>query len=168
MNCLLLGCGNSRAKKIRVNGNPRWDALTTVDMDPASQPDITHDLESYPWPIDGEYDEIHAYEVLEHLGQQGDYKQFFAFFSEIYRLLKPGGYFACSVPNPDSAWAWADPGHRRLITIEQMVFLSQEEYRKQVGVTTMTDYRWLWKGDLRLTWQRKDTSNLWFTLQRPE
>ena len=147
MSELLIGCGNSRRKKLSLSDRG-WQALTTMDHDPDCGADVVHDLEEYPWPFaDGAFDEVHAYCVLEHLGQQGDYKAFFATFAEIYRVLKPGGHLIGICPSHKSEWAWADPSHTRIIAPGSLVFLDREQYHNQVGRTAMTDFRWLWKGD---------------------
>ena len=146
MSELLIGCGNSRRKKLSLDGD--WTDLTTMDHDPGCGADVIHDLEQYPWPFaDDSFDEVHAYCVLEHLGRQGDYKSFFATFAEIYRVLKPGGVLAAICPSWQSEWAWGDPSHTRVVSPASIVFLSREEYHNQVGKTPMTDFRWLWKGD---------------------
>ena len=149
MSELLLGCGNSRVKKVRFDKvKPEFSDVTTVDIDPSGNPDYVHDLNVTPWPFaDNSFDECHAYELLEHLGQQGDYKAFFAHFYEIWRVLKPDGYLLATVPMWDSMWTWGDPGHTRVITKGSLVFLNQSEY-SQLGRTAMTDYRSVWKGDL--------------------
>ena len=148
MSELLIGCGNSRRKKLTLDGDWGWSSLTTMDHDPNCGADIVHDLDETPWPVDvGGFDQVHAYEVLEHLGRQGDFKAFFAHFGEIYRVLKPGGLLLATVPAWDSVWAWADPSHRRVISQATLVFLDQTEYAEQVGKTAMTDFRWLWRGD---------------------
>lgn len=145
---LLIGCGNSRAKK--VNGSwtlPDWANLTTLDFDPLTKPDVVHDLNVLPYPFeDNTFDEIHAMEVLEHCGRQGDWQFFFAQFYEFWRILKPGGYFVATVPAWDSPWAWGDPSHTRVITKGSLIFLDQREYG-QIGKTPMTDFRHVWKGD---------------------
>src|SRR3546814_9594459 len=87
-----------------------------MDHDPNCGADIVHDLDVMPWPVESDvFDEVHAYEVLEHLGSQGDFRSFFAHFGEIYRALKDGGILFATVPAWDSVWAWADPSHRRVI-----------------------------------------------------
>jgi SAM-dependent methyltransferase len=144
---LLLGCGNSRAKK-KTFDSFEWADLTTIDHDPNCGADVTHELEDLPWPFeDNAFDEVHAYEVLEHLGRQGDFRSFFAHFAEIYRILKHGGHLFATCPRWDSIWAWGDPSHTRIISRASLVFLNQEQYRNQIGKTAMTDFRWLWKGD---------------------
>lgn len=165
---LLLGCGHSRIKRIEpyhfahdlhASVEPReWRGrVDTLDSNPDCQPDIVWDLNVTPWcrvshegayPLVGEsYDEIHAYEVLEHLGRQGDAAAFFATFTEIWRLLKPGGFLCGTCPSRYSEWLWGDPGHTRAIVPASLVFLNQVEYTVQQGVTAMSDYRRLYRAD---------------------
>lgn len=148
---LLLGVGNNKDKRVTFPGVPKaWVDLTTVDIDPGVNPTIVHDLNVTPWPFkDNTFDEVHAYEVLEHLGRQGDIASFFSHFYEIWRILKPGGYLAGTTPMWDSPWAWGDPGHTRIINRNCFIFLDIDEY-KQVGRTSMTDYRKYWKGDFKM------------------
>lgn len=163
---LLLGCGNQRRKKLALNDDWDWKELVTVDHDPSSGTDVIHDLEQVPWPFeDGSFDEVHAYEVLEHLGQQGDYHSFFAHFAEIWRILKPDGLLCATVPWWGDVWAWADPSHRRVIAPETLVFLNQRQYAEQVGETAMTDFRWLWKGDFEPEAAERKSNQFWFALR---
>jgi hypothetical protein len=76
---LLIGCGNSRKKKLNGPLGPGWSTLVTLDIDPGCEPDVVHDIGVLPLPFrDDMFDEIHAYDVLEHSGVQGDWKFFFA------------------------------------------------------------------------------------------
>lgn len=112
---------------------------------------MVHDLEVLPLPFaDNEFSEIHAYDVLEHTGRQGDWRFFFDQFHEFWRILEPGGILCARVPSWDSVWAWGDPGHTRVITEGSLVFLNQQEYELQVGLGAMTDYRHYWKGNFEL------------------
>ena len=65
---LLLGCGSNLAKKLSLPGASEWASLVTLDHNPDHKPDVVHDLnEPLPFEADSA-DEIHVYEVLEHLG----------------------------------------------------------------------------------------------------
>lgn len=138
----------------------------TLDHNADHQPDVVHDLEQLPYPFEDEtFDEVHAYEVLEHLGRQGDWRTFFAQFAELYRILKPGGFLAATCPSYRSMWAWGDPSHTRVITSGTLAFLDQDEYARQVGRTPMSDFRFIWKGDLETLWVEEDHEALRFVLQ---
>jgi len=145
---LLIGCGNSRKKKVKHgNISQEWLNLTTLDIDPNCKPDVLHDLSKLPLPFaDESFDEVHAYEVLEHMGAQGDWRAFFDLFAELYRILKPGGLLIGSCPMWDSPWAWGDPGHTRIVNKTQLLYLNQKLY-EEVGTNSLTDYRHYWKGD---------------------
>jgi SAM-dependent methyltransferase len=164
---LLVGCGTDRAKKVRFELIPPvWTDLTTLDIDPSLNPDVVHDLTVLPYPFaDESFREVHAYEVLEHCGTQGDWKFFFGQFYEFWRILKPGGYFIATVPMWDSPWAWGDPGHTRVIAKQALVFLDQRRY-EQLGKTVMTDYRTWWKGDFATVATDENEHTLAFVLQK--
>ena len=158
---LLIGCGNSREKKISRNGKG-WDALVTMDINPDCEPDVLGDASDPEFPVfkDNMFDEVHAYDVLEHFGQQGDWRYFFAHWSGIWRILKPDGVFCGISPDVTSRWAWGDPGHSRIITPECLVFLSKAEYERQIGVTPMTDYRFVYKADFHIEMSHVDQDSL--------
>ncbi len=167
---LLLGCGHSRKKKVVFDGIPKqWTELLTLDMNEDCKPTHCHDLETLPLPFDDNmFDEIHAYEILEHTGQQGDWRFFFNQFYEFWRILKPDGYFIGTCPTWSGAWAWGDPGHKRIISAEVLIFLSQDEYKAQTdgpGMTAMTDYRPYWDGDFRLMAKQEEGDTFGFVLQ---
>jgi len=162
---LLIGCGNRRDKRVGAMGNPDWIDLTTLDIDPNAGADVVHDLNVLPYPFaDDQFDEIHAYEVLEHTGQQGDWRFFFAQFSEFWRILKPDGLLCASCPSLTSRWAWGDPGHTRVIQPETLIFLQQPQYA-QVGITSLTDYRAVYQADYDLAFSKDDGEGFKFALR---
>lgn len=163
---LLIGCGTNRDKRMGVVGRDGWSNLVTLDCDPSLKPDVVWDLNVLPLPFEGgAFDEIHAYEVLEHVGKQGDWRFFFAQFDDFHRILKPGGFFFATVPSWRSPWAWGDPGHTRILPVECLTFLGRENY-EQVGRTPMTDYRPYYKGDFRICEASDDGQTVRFILQR--
>lgn len=148
---LLIGCGARRNRIISVEGRVGWESLTTLDINPDHNPDVLHDLERLPLPFnDSEFDEIHAYEVLEHTGRQGHYRFFFAQFSDFWRVLKPGGRFCATVPALTSQWLWGDPSHTRVIAPGTLVFLDQSAYADGVGKTAMSDFRYVYRADFEI------------------
>lgn len=164
---LLIGCGSKWDKRLTADGTDQFENLTTLDHNADHAPDVVWDLNKLPLPFDTEsFDEIHAYEVLEHLGQQGDYKTFFAQFTEFYRLLKMGGYFMATCPSRHSAWAWGDPSHTRILQKEQLVFLHQQNYVEQVGNTAMSDFRFIYSANFKTHWMDENQEQFKFILQK--
>lgn len=164
---LLIGAGNSKKKELALPQRQDWEDVVTLDIDPHCEPDVVWDLSDLPLPFeDDTFEEIHAYEVLEHVGQQGDWRTFFKQFDEFYRILKPGGYFFATTPMWDSQWAWADPGHSRVISSGTLLFLDQQEYEKQVGKTPMTDYRHVYNGDFEIIHAQEAGERFAFVLKK--
>jgi len=162
---LLLGCGSQTKKHLSVNESNVFSNVVRLDNNSYHNPDVLWDLQKHPLPFkDNEFDEIHAYEVLEHLAYQGDYEFFFAEFSEYFRILKPKGFFCCSVPKASSVWAIGDPSHKRIIVKENLIFLSQESY-KHVGKTTMSDFRNIYKADFSIAYMKDQGESFNFILR---
>ncbi len=163
---LLIGCGSNHTKKLCLNNRTEWDNLTTLDYNGDHNPDIVHDLMVMPLPFeDNSFDEIHAYEVLEHTGAQGDYKFFFKQFEEFYRILKPGGVLLATCPSRNSPWAWGDPSHTRIVQPENLIFLDQSEYIRQVGKTAMSDFRNIYSADFSPVFAQDDGMTFSFALK---
>lgn len=166
---LLLGCGHARDKRLALPGQPlEWHELTTVDCYPGCDPHIQVDLDARSWDqLPSDYwDEVHAYEVLEHLGQQGDAFSFFCTFGEIWRILKPDGYLFATCPSRTSPWLWGDPSHRRVIQQESLVFLD----RRQIHVnrqrhSPLSDLSRFWRGDFKVFASSDDGAHHTFCLQ---
>lgn len=144
---LLIGCGADRRKRVGDPDRPEFTDLVTLDINPDVGADVVWDLNALPLPFaDDTFDEIHAYDVLEHVGRQGDWRFFFAQFADFWRILKPGGALCGVSPLPHSPWAWADPGHTRIIAPQSFHFLAQPNY----GRAPMTDYRGVYSADFDL------------------
>lgn len=158
-----MGCGSRTQKDLFFDNLKEFEGVVRLDINPDHNPDVVWDLTEHPLPFsDNEFDEIHVYEVLEHLAYQGDYEFFFKEFTEYARILKPGGFFFASVPCGE--WTWGDPSHRRVITSETLVFLNQDKY-KQVGVTNMSDFRNIYKADFKKIYEHTTENKLLFILE---
>lgn len=167
---LLIGCGSLKNKRIwRVDQGEQkeWEGeLITLDFVSSHNPDVLWDLENHPLPFDdNSFDRIHAYEILEHLGFQGDWRGFFIEFYDYWRILKPNGELRGTCPMWNSQWAWGDPSHTRVLTPGTFTFLSQEIYKRDVGKTVMSDFRDVWKGNFSVAWIGEDDGQMSFILQ---
>lgn len=158
MNILLLGSGKNPIRNIRYNEQEENfsdnDSIISIDMDPSSSPDFLMDLnkvlpnKKLPFE-DNSFDEIHAYNILEHLGVQGDWKGYFKEFTEYHRILKNNGQFFILVPVGQDALA--DPGHSRFFHKNHFGFLNQKFYDTNIEKSTCaTDYRWFWKKNFEI------------------
>jgi hypothetical protein len=181
---LLLGCGHSRAKLLALPGAPlEWTDLVTLDINRRCNPDILCDLgddwcgerlttrgfeatKATGYLCSDYFEEVHAYEVLEHLGQQGDARSFFWTFDNIWRVLKPGGHLFATVPSRYSAWLWGDPSHRRVICAESLAFLSQDVIaRNRQAGSAMSDFSDLWTRDFKILSATDNRERFMFCLQ---
>ena len=190
MSELLLGCGFSRQKLLGQNGHAlQFQDLITLDHNPKCMPDLNCNLDEggiSHWFVqeftdngrrcldesaikikDNFFAEVHAYEVLEHLGGLGDAESFFNCFSNIHRILIPGGFLFATVPSRHSPWAWGDPSHRRLIQQESLVFLDQDRVaQNRKRGTQMSDFSDLWNLDFKIVASSDDHIYHKFCLQK--
>jgi predicted SAM-dependent methyltransferase len=163
---LLIGCGSNHGKRLTCDETTDWSSLTTLDYNADHKPDVVWDLmnpKGLPFE-DNTFDEIHAYEVLEHTGAQGDYKFFFWQFSDFWRVLKPNGHLLVTCPSRHSVWALGDPSHTRIMQKEQLVFLFQEAYQ-DVGKSSISDFRSIYKADYRPIHINENDTEFSFILQ---
>lgn len=152
---------------------PTGAEIFTLDKNPAAAPHILADLERFDcnnrWsvddvrrPVDLErspegtawtlrssyYDEVHAYEILEHIGAQGDVTTFYLQMNELWRILKPGAHLCGTVPSAHSPWAWGDPGHTRILPPQVWAFVDRGVYFPTQPPSS--DYRHLSHCDFRV------------------
>jgi SAM-dependent methyltransferase len=111
------------------------------------------------------FDEVHAYEVLEHLGHQGNAAAFFRDFAEIWRILTPGGFLCATVPSRFSPWLWGDPGHTRAILPAHLIFLYRPHYDAALGTSPSSDYRPVYPADFDILHTRDNEETHTFVLQ---
>jgi SAM-dependent methyltransferase len=135
-----LGCGRLGRQIALANPDAyvgRAIDVVSVDRDPALQPDIVADLGRDRLPLeDDSVDVAVAHHVLEHIGRQGESAEWFAFFEELYRILRPDGHLEFESPLWSSVWCWADPTHTRALSEHAFLFFNQDSYRiKPSGIS---------------------------------
>lgn len=80
----------------------------TVDRSPLASPDILHDLDIFPWPIESNgFDLIVCREVVEHLAD------LVRAMEEIHRIGRPGARAHITTPHFSCSNSFTDPTHRR-------------------------------------------------------
>lgn len=95
MKKLNLGCGETKK-----------EGYVNVDWQSLANPDVTHDLNSLPYPFpDNSFDIIEAFHVLEHLDKP------FAIMKELHRISKPGGEVIIKVPHFSRGFTHAEHTH---------------------------------------------------------
>ena len=108
---LNLGCGDKRPEGF-------------INVDKFGEPDIHHDLETFPWPWeDDSVEEVLLIHVLEHLGQQPDV--YIGIIKELYRVCQADAVIRISVPHHRHDNFFADPTHVRVVTPFGLSLFSQ-------------------------------------------
>jgi predicted SAM-dependent methyltransferase len=165
---LLIGCGNNKRKQItHFNCPVAWQNLTTLDINAYHNPDIIWHLENKNIKLpfgSNSFDEIHAYDILEHLGSQGNYRFFLNEFEDYWRILKPNGMFFGKCPMWNSPSAWGDISHKRTIQKENLEYLNQMHY-KSIKETSFIDFRNIYDGDFELEWNTESPETFYFILK---
>ncbi|HJR60727.1 MAG TPA: methyltransferase domain-containing protein [Vicinamibacterales bacterium] len=88
-------------------GLKRMEGAVNVDLREITRPDVVHDLDQRPWPFaDGAFDEVIAYDVIEHLAD------IVATMEEIHRVSVDGAIVKLTVPHFSCANAFIDITHR--------------------------------------------------------
>jgi predicted SAM-dependent methyltransferase len=89
-------------------GENKQPNFVTLDKRPEVKPDIVHDLEVFPYPLEDESCLIIVgSHIIEHI------KPWLTIdlFNELWRIMKPDGQLALSTPYANSTGFWQDPTH---------------------------------------------------------
>lgn len=103
-----------------------------VDMFPRANPDLVHNLEVCPWPIDSNSASYILFNhSLEHMGK--DSETFFNIIKETYRISKPEALIQINVPHPRHNDFINDPTHVRIITPEILDLFSLRKNQEWIA-----------------------------------
>ncbi len=113
MKTLDLGCG------------PRKEpGAYGIDAFPHPGVDLVHDLDRTPWPLpDGEYERIVIRHVIEHV------QDMVTFLREVHRVARPDAMIEIVTPHFSNRSAYADPTHRRALSVRVFDFFTGGEPR---------------------------------------
>ena len=98
----------SRQARLNIgcDRQPLADAVN-LDLNDSGSADVVHDLNCVPWPFaDDTFEEVHAYDVLEHL------EDVVRALEEIYRISRHGTRVHVTVRHFSCANAFTDLTHR--------------------------------------------------------
>ena len=172
MEALILGVGNCKERRICPPDRARDFSdvnLTTVDIDPNCNPTHVLDMDAIcALPFMPEtFDEIHAYDSLEHWGTQGDWRGYFDEFERYHTILKPDGCMYIIVPYTTDYFA--DPGHKRFFSMNHFAMLDQRFYKHSLeNNLNVTDYRFYWKKHLEVIFNKVTPDHIAVILQKKE
>lgn len=133
---LVLGVGRDLTQRLNVSDSAgptfadNFHQVVTMDIDPHVKPTYVCSLD-HPWPAtlrQGDFDEVHAYEVLTLVGAGAS--GFFQVWANIWDALKPGGLAFGMTPWWESVWAWQDPSTKQVYSQEKLNYLSQSYYKE--------------------------------------
>lgn len=146
---------------VDIGCGTRKEGDVGIDYYPYPGVDVVHDLTRFPWPIpNGTFDRAVSHQVIEHLPHSesvAGQDVFFAFFDEVWRILKPGGIFAFDVPHYGWPDAYCDPTHRRFYSEKAFNYFWTPERdplypRKPWQLVSIRTDRWYGIGGVINTW----------------
>lgn len=80
---------------------------TTIDIVADTTPDIVHDLNKRPWPLESSaFDLVYCKDVIEHLADV------IATLEEVHRVATPGAMVVITTPHFSCVNSFTDPTHR--------------------------------------------------------
>ena len=112
------------------SGLRKIDGYINIDNRAEVKPDVICDVpEGLPYP-DNSIDEVRAFDFLEHipLGKT------ILVIEEIYRVLKPDGFFEHFTPSTDGRGAFQDPTHISFWNYNSWLYYTDDSHRELYGI----------------------------------
>ena len=136
------------------------DAVT-VDWRPETSPDVVHDLNRFPWPLeDNTYDAVYCMDVIEHL------EDIVKTMEEIHRVSKAGANVHITTPHFSCANSYTDPTHRHHLGIFSFDYFTGENqldfYTKARFKKVRADLMFYPKFKNKLIWRFAKMSPLFY------
>jgi hypothetical protein len=102
-----------------------------VNVDKYGNPDVLHDLETFPWPWDhNSVKEVRLNHVLEHLGETT--AVYMQIIKELYRICVANAEIHIAVPDPRHDDFINDPTHVRAVTPDGLLLFSKSKNREWI------------------------------------
>lgn len=102
-----------------------------VNVDKSGNPDVLHDLETFPWPWEeNSVQEVQLNHVLEHLGESTSV--YLRVIKELYRICRADARIYINVPHPRHDDFLNDPTHVRVVTPDGLLLFSKSKNREWV------------------------------------
>ena len=106
-----------------------------VDINPGTSPDVLHDLNKIPWPLDDDaFDLIYCTDIIEHL------TDVVKTMEEIHRVARTGARVFITTPHFSCANAYTDPTHRHRLgffSFDYFTGQNQWDFYTKVGFKKM-------------------------------
>jgi SAM-dependent methyltransferase len=103
-----VGCGNAKAP-----------GAIGIDSNPATQADVVHDLDRYPWPLDSDcFERVICSHIVEHVAD------LLAFMREIHRVCRPAAMVEVVTPHFSNRFSFTDPTHRRHLGLRSFDYVA--------------------------------------------
>ncbi len=101
MDILDIGCGNNKTP-----------GAIGIDLNARTAVDVVHDLNQYPWPLDGNsFDKIICNHIIEHV------VEVVRFMEEIHRVARKDALVEIVTPHFSSRFSYTDPTHLRHLSL---------------------------------------------------
>jgi len=102
-------------------GRAKHEGAVGIDWIDASEVDVTHDLNKFPWPLeDNSFDEIICKDVIQIVDNV------VRTMDEMHRVSKPGAVVKIRTPHFSSPNSFKDPMHKWHFTIDTFDYFTED------------------------------------------